>query len=723
MSLLESPVHIVRESISVITQILSSKNIPVYQRGLEAYVAYDPITGEANHVCLPYLPDNASDRLVFAVQGFLDHEVGHILFTDSKAIVNVAHDKQLVMMHNVFEDPFVEKGMRGKFYGTANNLNKLFEFFLDTVVEKNYQALVSSGETSPIKYFSVLAPAITRAWHDVFVFSEYMKQDDKWKRVQPIIDLLPKGIAERTLNSKSTQENIDIARDVLAAIERGASGLSDDSKADEDEDGDSGDGSSSIGDGSTSSKGSSDGIVDEEGDDDSEPRDEEGDDSEPHDEEGDESDDEGDDDPEPRDESDDEEGESDESDSDGSGAGSAGEDESESSDGAATGSDEEDESEEDDETESESVHGDDGEDESEEDDDAESDDSEIAEEVEIGDISDLKVSDLESGVSDEIGKLAVTAIGESEYSVFTTDHDDVSTPEFSFDRYSESELNKATDEMIKKVEDMASIIQADLQRAFISENKSYWQGSQYSGKINSSSLSRLFVGDVRVFRKKVEHKTQDYDVSIVIDCSGSMNSRSAGISRMESAMMAAYAIGAALDAIGVNYELIGFTSKDVDLGETTVRAAEAKTGKRYSRTGALYMPIFKSFDEQWSPEIWRRLALFTIDSRYMSENADGECVMIAAKRLMTQPSSGKAMIVLSDGQPSCYGAHGADTRAQANHLRNVVKDIADAGIKIFGIGIQSEAVRHFYPQHAVLTDIRKLPEEIIGRVSDVLLGN
>ena len=134
------------------------------------------------------------------------------------------------------------------------------------------------------------------------------------------------------------------------------------------------------------------------------------------------------------------------------------------------------------------------------------------------------------------------------------------------------------------------------------------------------------------------------------------------------------------------------------------------------------MPVFKSFDEQWSPEIWRRLALLSVDSSLMNENADGECVMIAAKRLITQPSSGKAMIVLSDGQPSCYGAHGADTRAQADHLRSVVKDITEAGIKIFGIGIQSEAVRHFYPQHAVLTDIRKLPEEVIGRVSDVLLG-
>lgn len=699
MSLLESPVHIVRESISVITQILSSKNIPVYQRGLEAYVSYDSVTGEINHVCLPYLPDNASDKLVFAVQGFLDHEVGHILFTDSKSMLAIAHDKQLVMMQNIFEDPFVEKKMREKFSGTAHNLNKLFEFFLNSVVDKGYKQLLDNGETNPLKFFSVLSPAITRAWHGVLVFEQYMNDGDKWKHVKPLLDILPADIAERTLNSESTQDNIELARDVLVAIEKGRDSLltpPSTSEGDDDESGDGGDTSGADSDGTT---GKPAGIIDEEGDP-----------------EGDGSESESDDDGETSEESDDEEkdGDSDteESDDEGDSTGATGSEEGEN---------EEDET---DEAKSEpSATDDENGDEGEDDDAVEPEEAELPEEVEVGEIPDLKVSDIESSISDEIGKLAVTAMGDSDYSVYTTDFDEVDTPELIFDRYSSETLDKATDVMIKKVENMASVIQADLQRAFISENRCYWQGAQHSGRINSNSLSRLFVGDVRVFKKKVEHRTQDYDVSIVIDCSGSMNSSSGGMSRQEAAMMAAYTIGSALDAIGVNFELIGFTTKECKLNHTEVTKAESKVGKRYSRTGAIYMPVFKSFDELWSPEVWRRLAMFTIDSRHMQENADGECIMIAAKRLMAQKSSGKAMIVLSDGQPSCYGECGGDTRAQGNHLRKVIKEITEAGIKTFGIGIQSEAVRHFYPQHAVLTDIRKLPEEVVGRVSDVLLGN
>lgn len=712
MSLLESPVHIVRESISVVTQILSSKNIPVYQRGLEAYVAYDPITGGTKHVCLPYLPDNASDQLVFAVQGFLDHEVGHILFTDSKSMMAIAHDSQLMMMHNVFEDPFVEKGMRGKFTGTANNLNKLFEFFIESVIDKNFKQLLAERETNPLKFFSVLAPAITRAWHGVFAFEQYMSDGDKWKYVKPLLDILPKDVEERTLNATTTQDNIDLARDVLRAIAKGHASLTSSSGDDED-DCDSSMGDMS-GDSSKSGKSKSDGIRDEEGDA------EEGDTekSEPSDEEGDEEEDESSD----GDGKDGESSDEDEGKDEGGGKGEGSSDDSDDEAGSETGNGaEDDEEQESGETESESIP-----DADETEDGGESDDGSketvIPEVEEREDIPDLKVSDMESSIASEISKMIVAATSDSEYSVFTTDFDEVAPPELESDRYTPADLSRATEDMVKKAENMASVIQADLQRAFISENRCYWQGAQHSGRINGNSLSRLFVGDARVFKKKVEHRTQDYDVSIVIDCSGSMNSRSGDLTRQQSAMIAAYTIGSALDAIGVNFELIGFTTKEGKIPHREVADAEDKIGRRYSRTGVLFMPIFKSFDEQWSPEVWRRLAVFTISTRYMQENADGECVMIAAKRLMAQKSSGKAMLVLSDGQPSCYGECGGDMRAQSGHLRKVVNELTEAGIKTFGIGIQSDAVRSFYPNHAVLTDIRKLPEEVVGRVSDMLLG-
>ena len=188
-------------------------------------------------------------------------------------------------------------------------------------------------------------------------------------------------------------------------------------------------------------------------------------------------------------------------------------------------------------------------------------------------------------------------------------------------------------------------------------------------------------------------------------------------------MLSAYAIGAALDGIGVNFELIGFTSKENSgIKSEAIEIDEGKAGLKFSRTAALYMPIFKAFDENWGPECWRRLAAYIMDQSELRENADGECVMIAAKRLFTQPSSGKALLVLSDGSPACYSPKGYDYRAQSKHLKRVVHEVIDAGVKVFGIGIQTSSVKEYYPEYAVLNDISKLPSEVIGRISDVLLG-
>lgn len=712
MSDLATPVHIVRESISVITQILADKKVPVYQRGMSAFVAYDSITGEVNSITLPYLPDNASEQLIFAVQGFLDHEVGHILFSDASAMVGIAHDTKLSQMHNVFEDPFVERGMRNRFMGSAHNFSRLFAFFIDTVVERNYQELIDRKETHPLYYFSALAPAFSRAWHGVYEFQEYMK--DKWEKIQPVLDILPDDIAARVAAAESTQDNIKIARDVLIALEKGRESLAEAARRAEESDDDG-----------------SDGVMDEEGD---APEESSKSKKKRHGDKDGRAD---------KSKKDAEEKESAKDDGKG-GDLSADEDDSRGDPGGSESCEHDDtplEDEEGDEPDDlrddtdgeESDEDDDGECEGDEGDEGDmtssGDESEDESEDEEGDakgltgaeLPDVEMSSLEDSMSEEIARMAADDAKRSDYTVYTTDFDEVKP--LDIESWRGDRLDKIMDSMISKVSDMAALIQSDLQRAFVAENRSYWQNAQHSGRINPSSLARLYAGDTRVFRRKVEHRTQDYDVSILIDCSGSMRNESGGMTRIEAAMLSAYAIGAALDSIGVNFELIGFSSKENSGIKTDdIKSDERKTHITFSRTAALYMPIFKSFEENWGPECWRRLAAYIMDQSELRENADGECVMIAAKRLFTQPSSGKAMLVLSDGQPSCYSPKGYDFRAQGNHLKRVVREVIEAGVKVFGIGIQTDSVKQYYPEHAVLHDIAKLPSEVIGRISDVLLG-
>jgi cobalamin biosynthesis protein CobT len=85
---------------------------------------------------------------------------------------------------------------------------------------------------------------------------------------------------------------------------------------------------------------------------------------------------------------------------------------------------------------------------------------------------------------------------------------------------------------------------------------------------------------------------------------------------------------------------------------------------------------------------------------------------------MARREAGKIMLVLSDGYPAAAG-NSADLR---RHLKDKVKDIANSGVKIIGIGIQSEAVREFYPKSLVLNNVEQLPSVVIKELRQLLLA-
>lgn len=73
-----------RDCVKRVVAMLSGKQIPVAERGNEAYVRYNR-RGEPVLVNIPSIPDDASPTLMNAVRGFLDHEVAHILLLIRKS--------------------------------------------------------------------------------------------------------------------------------------------------------------------------------------------------------------------------------------------------------------------------------------------------------------------------------------------------------------------------------------------------------------------------------------------------------------------------------------------------------------------------------------------------------------------------------------------------------------------------------------------------------------
>lgn len=763
-----TPVAVIRNSISAITQILAGRNITVHQRGLSAYVSYNERTGEPESVTLPYLPDDASDDLILAVQGFLDHEVGHLLFTENAAILEIAHDADWLHMENVLEDPYVEREMQRSFPGSKGTISRLHHFFLEKIVQVNYKKLMDAGSVNPLEFFGVLLPCISRAWHEFPVFEEYMS--DKWGHVEPIMKKLPKDIASRVQAVKNTRDNVALARYLIDAIMRvpdedefddTASGAGETSETSSP----SSSGPSKRSGPSSRAKPSGPGLVDEEGDyDEEEEKDEEEheeeveDDHEPTSEP--ESAPESEPTPEPSDEAergddDDAEGSgpsSDPEDDESKGA-SGGEEEGEDEDleGAEEFDDEADEEFDEDlgDAETGAKVGDSGpvsddvdessltgkggpkkakSDESEEkgEGEAESEEKGEGEGEEPGEpawtpsegdsLTRYSVGDIESALTDSIAEMASSAAKKSSYVIYSTDHDVI-------EPYRRKGMEHAAAIALPKIEALTKsqvgVMQNSLQRALVSKNKSYWRSSQESGRINPSSLARLYVGDTRVFRRKVEHRSKSFDVTLLIDCSGSMHHGTGSLSRFQTAMVAAYAMGDTLHRIGVNFEILGFTTKPHtgEWGETC-RKEMGTHGITFGRIDWLYMPIFKSFEERWGPKQMERIgAAFHVED-FLRENVDGESVQIAAQRLIGQRSEGKMLIVLSDGAPAC---HTYDRTALNRHLSKSIKSAERAGIKVIGVGIDTDSVSRYYSDYIVLNDVTKLPTELVEQIQKVLL--
>lgn len=128
----------VRDAITKTAKLLARDKVKVQQRGGQPHVMYDR-DGKVQYINLPMIPDDPSQELLNAVQGFLDHEVAHVLFTDKLAeYAGIERAKKaglplqsVVSMSNIFEDVRIEKKMRVAYQGAARNLTTALEFVLD----------------------------------------------------------------------------------------------------------------------------------------------------------------------------------------------------------------------------------------------------------------------------------------------------------------------------------------------------------------------------------------------------------------------------------------------------------------------------------------------------------------------------------------------------------------------------------------------------------------
>jgi hypothetical protein len=756
-------IRLLRDVVQKVVPMIAGRGVRVTQLGAQAYVRQDPRTHQVVQVNIPHIPDDATLKLVQATQGFIDHECGHVLFTDFKKsddIKRIAHEiaddqkldrnqthKRLHMLDNIVEDPFVERKMRERFPGATWNLDRLFEVFVTRITEPELR----KAKTDEDRFGILVVPTI-RALAGQKFFQDWMTAGKHWDDplVKAMIDRMSPAMRKELTASKTSWDNLDVATQLYHILHPAppiapppppppASPPAEKPDPKDEKDEGEGKGAGEKGKGSKDDKSPekpADASKDDEGDegapegekDDADeaagedeapeetPKDEKTGDgepkSEPKAEEEDEGDEEGegasggDDLPEPAGE--DEEGADEaegtdpaEPDKAGDDAEPAGDEGEEAGEGAGK----------------DSAKGGDGKATDEAKEEGTSKPSEFKE-VEgdpspFGEIDVPDSKDLAEAIADLLTEDATRQTRDADYRVFTRDWDKIEPVDIHKGRDYDPEWLADLDE---KTRHMVAPMQKEIERMMAARSRIVKVPGFRSGRLHGGSLHRLRVNDDRVFRRIQENHSKETAVTLLVDNSGSMTHSG----KIETATAAAYALAQTLERVGIRHEVLGFTTGEMSRAQAEMVAEEvARSGISYTRAEPLYIPIYKSFDERITSDVRARFGKAYGCATWTRENPDGECVRIAMERLLKQPEQRRVLLVLSDGQPACRTRHYGELHSD---LHLVVSQAKKRNVELVGIGINSDAVRSYYPRYMVLNNVADLPQAVMGELKRILLS-
>lgn len=741
-----------RDCVKRVVAMLSGKQIPVAERGNDAFVRYNK-RGEPVLVNIPSIPDDATPTLMNAVRGFLDHEVAHILFTDTLVAIKMRKKGKAPSagLWNALEDVFIERKMGQVFNGTRRNLlatqNLIIDKYFKTKVPEAVSICHGNQRDLFLKFF--LCPVV-RAWDGQAPFIEFMEK--YWHLIaKPVALLKEHGVDVAVRNMSSTEDCVKVAAAIATLMKdmkenpegelpklkssvkkspkseeetevttespeesstervkaKDDRESTDDKKAKEDRNDGREEGSETDDSGVSESSKSvdrdlptddkdisdTDNNTTEAGADDlSTPADGIHDDADISD------------------------GYGSDEDSNSTTGGTAGESE-ETGEKADDKFDEGSEKKEDTET---TQEGDSGLTPT-------TDDMTLEDALKALDEMEDAVGEMtEDALSATISK-ELTSTSLSDYRPYDRSYDFIGSIDdaeghikrtqkvfgaiplhYPIDRYRiVTEGSKLFERRIERYlsSGVSSTLAKDLERAIASRNRVQFIPGQRRGRIHGSSLYRLSMKDERVFRRKEDHKAVNACVQQVIDLSGSMDGK-----KILLALASAYTIADALDRINVPNIITGFTTfGNPDSSDRSKRG--------FSRFEALMLPIIKNWNEKANaPEIRARMGCVSTTFPLLN-NVDGESIVQLASLFSGRTEDRKIMLVLSDGVPCATG------EGFKEHLKATTKEIETVSdIDLMAIGILTDAPKFFYKNYALVKSVEQLGSSVVTELSRIILS-
>lgn len=242
-----------------------------------------------------------------------------------------------------------------------------------------------------------------------------------------------------------------------------------------------------------------------------------------------------------------------------------------------------------------------------------------------------------------------------------------------------------------------------------------WESDHEEGHVDSRLLGRLVTapGDARIFQVERHDPAPALDVTVLVDCSGSMKEHA------EQVAVLVDVLSRALDLVGARSEVLGFTTGAWNGGRAWhdwLRAGRPRHPGRLTEVDHL---VFQESGTSWR-RARRPIATLLHRERYR-ESVDGEALSWAAGRAAARAEAGAVVLVVSDGSPMDSATALANGTAYIDdHLAAVVAEVEAGGaVGVGAVGTGAD-LTPWYRHSQVLDLSRGVRSAVLDDVVDVL---
>lgn len=306
-----------------------------------------------------------------------------------------------------------------------------------------------------------------------------------------------------------------------------------------------------------------------------------------------------------------------------------------------------------------------------------------------------------AGVSDDPNAPGGGDPDAAPYTVFTRSYDRERTMAQLCRPEQLRQLRERLDELVARSAVNVRSHARTLGAAFAAVEPDGWLFAQEEGLIDSGRLSRLVTSttDARVFRHPAEEAEVAAQVTLLLDCSGSMRRHQERLTTLVDLLVRA------LDLAGIDSEVLGYTTAAWNGGRAM---RDWRRGDRPALPGRLNERlhlVLKTPQQSWRDS--RRSLAGLLRGDYYREALDGEAVEWAAARLTGQPDlEHRVLLVVSDGSPMDSATalvQGPDFLDQ--HLATVVDRVERTGdVRTLGLGVGLDLSEFYSRRHVIDVD-------------------